>query len=79
MSEPLTADEIIKEFKLAPHPEGGYYRQTFKDEAGRDGRAHSTAILYLLKAGEVARWHKYPAKWVNPLFWCRMSDGRTYT
>jgi predicted cupin superfamily sugar epimerase len=58
MSEPLTADEIIKHLNLAPHPEGGYYRQTFKDEAGHDGRAHSTAVLYLLKAGEVARWHR---------------------
>ena len=58
MSEPLTADQIIKHLDLAPHPEGGYYRQTFKDEAGHDGRAHSTAILYLLKTGEVTRWHR---------------------
>jgi predicted cupin superfamily sugar epimerase len=58
MSEPLTADQIIKHLNLAPHPEGGHYRQTFKDEAGHDGRAHSTAILYLLKTGEVTRWHR---------------------
>src|SRR5262245_55031983 len=61
MSEPLTAEDIIKEFNLAPHPEGGYYRQTFKDAAGHDGRAYSTAILYLLKLGEVARWHRVDA------------------
>jgi predicted cupin superfamily sugar epimerase len=48
---------VIAWLKLKPHPEGGYYRDTFRDEAGHKGRAHSTAILYLLKAGEVARCH----------------------
>jgi uncharacterized protein len=57
MSEPLTADEVI-EHKLKPHPEGGWYRETFRDAEGHAGRAHSTAILYLLKAGEVGRWHR---------------------
>jgi uncharacterized protein len=57
----LTADEIITGLKLAPHPEGGYYRETFRDERGHRGRPHSTAILYLLKAGEVTRWHRVDA------------------
>jgi len=61
MTEPLTADRIIKHLNLSPHPEGGYYRQTFKDHAGHDGRAHSTANLNLLKAGEVGRWHRVDA------------------
>jgi len=54
----MTADEIIAALDLQPHPEGGFYRETFRDYPGPDGRAHSTAIYYLLKAGEVSRWHR---------------------
>ena len=61
MSAALTADEVIAGLKLAPHPEGGYYRETFRDLEGHGGRAHSTAILFLLKAGEVSRWHRVDA------------------
>ena len=61
VAEPLTADEIIAHLKLAPHPEGGYFRETFRDEPGHKGRSHSTAILYLLRAGEVSRWHRVDA------------------
>ena len=53
----MTADEIIAALDLKPHPEGGFYRETFRDYAGADGRARSTAIYYLLRAGEIARWH----------------------
>jgi predicted cupin superfamily sugar epimerase len=60
-SEPRTADEVIKQLAFKPHPEGGWFRETFRDEGGHQGRAHSTAILYLLKAGEVSRWHKVDA------------------
>jgi uncharacterized protein len=58
------ADRIISALGLAPHPEGGYYRETFRDSApapGLDGRGASTAIYYLLKAGEVSRWHRVDA------------------
>ena len=41
----LTADEVIAHLELKPHPEGGYFRETFSDEGGHKGRAHSTAIL----------------------------------
>jgi Cupin superfamily (DUF985) len=61
MSKALTADEVITHLGLKPHPEGGWYRETFRDERGHAGRAHSTAILYLLKAGEVGRWHRVDA------------------
>jgi uncharacterized protein len=61
-SEALAADEIIARFQLEPHPEGGHYRQTFKDADGcHAGRAHSTAILFLLKEREVSRWHRVDA------------------
>ena len=44
-----------------PHPEGGHYRETFRDAAGVEGRAHSTAIYFLLRAGEQSRWHRVDA------------------
>ena len=61
MAEKLTADDVIAHHKLEPHPEGGWFRETFRDEAGNSGRPHSTAILFLLKAGDVSRWHRVDA------------------
>ena len=53
------ADRLIAALDLKPHPEGGHFRETFRD-AG-PGRAYSTAIYFLLKAGEVSRWHRVDA------------------
>lgn len=54
------ADRLIAKLDLAPHPEGGWYRQTWKGpEVG--GRASGTAILFLLKAGEKSHWHRVDA------------------
>lgn len=55
------ADRLIRLLDLKPHPEGGYFRETFRDGGGVDSRAHSTAIYFLLKAGEVSRWHRVDA------------------
>jgi predicted cupin superfamily sugar epimerase len=59
------AERLISELRLAPHPEGGHYRETFRDSppAGRDGegRGHSSAIFFLLKAGEISWWHRVDA------------------
>lgn len=44
-------DAIIRALVLAPHPEGGWFRETFRDHA-------STAIYYLLRSGEISRWHR---------------------
>lgn len=57
----MDADEVITALELAPHPEGGYFRETFRDPAPAGGRAHSTAIYFLLKAGQVSRWHRVDA------------------
>lgn len=59
----LDADEVIAHFDLAPHPEGGYFRETYRDaETQADtGRAHSTAIYYLLKQGQKSHWHRVDA------------------
>ena len=54
------ADRLIRLLDLAPHPEGGYFRETFRDGAAA-GRSHSTAIYFLLKAGEASRWHRVDA------------------
>ena len=55
-----SADEVIAELQLSPHPEGGHFCETFRDGGG-SGRAASTAIFYLLKAGEVSHWHRVDA------------------
>jgi uncharacterized protein len=55
------AGRIITALGLAPHPEGGCYRETFRDVAPQGARAASTAIYYLLRAGEVSHWHRIDA------------------
>ncbi len=57
----MKAADVIARLKLAPHPEGGWYRETFRDERMVDGRAASTAILFLLDVGEVSEWHRVDA------------------
>jgi predicted cupin superfamily sugar epimerase len=55
----MTADEIIAKLSLSPHPEGGYYRQTWVAENA--GRPVGTCIYFLLKSGESSHWHKVDA------------------
>jgi predicted cupin superfamily sugar epimerase len=58
----LTATDIIARFRLQPHPEGGHYRETFRDpRTDANGRAMSTAILFLLARGERSHWHRVDA------------------
>jgi predicted cupin superfamily sugar epimerase len=52
-----TADDIVARLGLKPHPEGGWFAETFRDNAGGD-RGHSTAIYFLLKQGEQSAWHR---------------------
>ena len=54
----MTPEEVIRLLELAPHPEGGHYREAFRDPAATGGRAHSTAIYYLLRQGERSHWHR---------------------
>ena len=59
---PSEADNLIALLRLAPHPEGGHYRQTWRDPSpGGGGRGFSTAILFLLRAGESSWWHRVDA------------------
>ena len=56
----MTADEIIVHLNLAPHPEGGHYRQTWVAESDGD-RPSGTCIFFLLTAGERSHWHRVDA------------------
>lgn len=50
---------IVKQFGLKPHPEGGWYRENFRDtQTDETGRARSTAIYYMLEAGDTSEWHR---------------------
>ncbi len=51
---------LITALGLQPHPEGGWYRQTWQGPQVA-GRATGTAILFLLQAGEQSHWHKVDA------------------
>ncbi|MEM9870330.1 MAG: cupin domain-containing protein [Pseudomonadota bacterium] len=55
----MTADEVIARLRLAPHPEGGHYRQTWVAE--NDGRPTGTCIYFLLAEGEASHWHRVDA------------------
>jgi hypothetical protein len=57
----MTAEEIIAALDMKPHPEGGHFCETYRAPPGADGRAMSTAIYFLLRAGECSRWHKLDA------------------
>ena len=52
---------MIRRLALKPHPEGGHFRETFRDTRLIDGRAASTAIYFLLARGERSRWHRIDA------------------
>jgi uncharacterized protein len=57
-----TAADIIARLDLKPHPEGGHYRETFRDSrTDADGRSRSTAIYFLLARGERSHWHRIDA------------------
>lgn len=71
-----TAEEVIRLLGLAPHPEGGFFRETFRDAA-------STAIYFLLRRGDVSVWHRLldrPEAWHHyagaPLELTMLEEGR---
>ncbi|MCC7426363.1 MAG: cupin domain-containing protein [Alphaproteobacteria bacterium] len=55
------AEAVIAALGLLPHPEGGHYRETWRDAPAGGGRGAGTAIYYLLKAGERSHWHRVDA------------------
>jgi hypothetical protein len=62
MQATLSAAEVIAQLGLAPHPEGGHYRESFRDSrCDQAGRSFSTAIYFLLARGERSHWHRIDA------------------
>ncbi len=61
MSAGEDASAIVARHGLAPHPEGGWFRETWRVEAPDGSRGHATAILYLLEAGTRSHWHRVDA------------------
>src|SRR4051812_28023828 len=57
----LSKMEVVRLLDLEPHPEGRYFRQTFRDSRMVSERAASTAIYYLLGIDEVTEWHRVDA------------------
>jgi len=82
MATDYSVSDLIRFLDLKPHPEGGHYRETFRDSASPEGRAASTAIYFLLAAGEESRWHRIDAVEVwhwyagAPLLLCASVDGK---
>jgi predicted cupin superfamily sugar epimerase len=61
-SSSLTAADIVRLLDLVPHPEGGHFRETFRDRRRVDGgRSASTSIYFLLAHGERSHWHRIDA------------------
>jgi predicted cupin superfamily sugar epimerase len=81
----LSAKDVIRLLDLKPHPEGGYYRETFRDSRTVEGgRAASTAIFFLLQFGQQSRWHRIDAAetwhWYAGLpLLLRIRDGQSTT
>ena len=62
MAKGPSAADVIARLELTPHPEGGHYRETFRDSTcDGNGRANSTAIYFLLAHGEHSHWHRIDA------------------
>jgi uncharacterized protein len=57
----LDPAEIIAALNLTPHPEGGHYRELWRDAPEQGGRGAATSIHFLLAVGEVSRWHRVDA------------------
>jgi predicted cupin superfamily sugar epimerase len=58
----LTAEVVVRLLDLKPHPEGGHFRETFRDLHHVDGsRPASTAIYFLLARGGRSHWHRVDA------------------
>ncbi|HEX5365361.1 MAG TPA: cupin domain-containing protein [Acidimicrobiales bacterium] len=57
----LTAAAVVDRLGLEPHPEGGWFRETWRHDDGHGGRGAGTAIYYLLAAGQRSRWHRVDA------------------
>ena len=61
MNPSSPAAELIKKLDLQPHPEGGWYRETWRADESGGARAHATSIYFLLERGQRSHWHRVDA------------------
>ncbi|MDX2194369.1 MAG: cupin domain-containing protein [Gemmatimonadales bacterium] len=66
MADDARAESLVRALGLAPHPEGGWYRELFRSPsppaaAGPGARAALTVIYFLLARGQRSRWHRVDA------------------
>ncbi len=57
----LPSGAVVAALALQPHPEGGFYRETWRDRPATGERGAGTAILFLLDAGQFSHWHRVDA------------------
>jgi hypothetical protein len=57
----LNAQAVREALGLAPHPEGGAFREIWRDTPDGGGRGAATSIFFLLAAGEISHWHRVDA------------------
>lgn len=57
----MTADQLVEALDLVPHPEGGWYRETWRAPAGAGERAAASAVLYLIQPGQRSHWNRVDA------------------
>jgi hypothetical protein len=57
----MTADQLIERFDLAPHPEGGWFRETWRSQAGHGKRAAASAVYYVIQSGQCSHWNRVDA------------------
>jgi predicted cupin superfamily sugar epimerase len=57
----IDAEAVIRRLDLKPHPEGGHYRETYRDPVRQNERSVSTAIYFLLRQGERSHWYRVDA------------------
>ena len=60
-TESTSAEALIERLGLAPHPEGGFYKETWRHDPTTGERGHGTAIYFLLPGGVTSRWHRVDA------------------
>ena len=61
MTQQTSAQALIEQLQMQQHPEGGWYRETWRGPEGDGARASGTAILFLLRQGEASHWHRVDA------------------
>jgi predicted cupin superfamily sugar epimerase len=83
MTGAMTPAWLIAHLGMQPHPEGGHFVETFREQPADGGRGAATCIHFLLQAGEASAWHRVDAAEIwhfaagDPLVLTLSDDGRT--